>query len=170
MRRLIFTAILMSVFLYCNQGFGEGSCDICSSKSSDVEKDIILHCLVGHMRMYPEDPKGAKQAVICAIAEWQRRDGAIGFTISDAFLAMMEMNPTVFFAVMAENEKSFSEWVNELEPLSFTWHKEPPSPLEGKRKKLIEFLSKVGPLKEEQDILRQRLLSALKALKVRQVQ
>ena len=170
MRRFIFAGILMSVFLYCNQGFGEGSCDICSSKSSDVEKDIILRCLVGHMRMYPEDPKGAKQAVDCAIEEWKRKDGAIGFTISNAFLAMMEANPTVFFDVMTKNETIFSEWVSELRPLSFTWHKEPPSPLEGKRKKFIEVLSKVGPLEKEQDILRQRLLFALKALKVRQVE
>jgi len=80
------------------------------------------------------------------------------------------MNPTVFFAVMTENEKSFSEWVNKLEPLSFTWHKDPPSPLEGKRKKFIEFLSRLGPLEKEQDILRQRLLSALKKLKVRQIE
>jgi hypothetical protein len=119
--------------------------------------------------MYPEDQEGAKQAVICAIEEWKKRDGAIGFMISNAYLVMMEENPPVFFDAMVNNETIFSEWVDKLGPLSFTWHKDPPSPLEEKRRKLITFLSKVGPLTKQQDMLRQRLLSVLKALKVRQV-
>lgn len=170
MKRSIFAAILMCAFLYCNEGFGENNCHICSSKSSYVEKDIILRCLVGHMEMYPWDTEGAKKAVMCAIDQWKRKDGAIGSTISNAFLAMMKDNPTIFIDIMANNEPVFSEWLDNLGTLSFTWYKEPPSPLEGKRKKLIEFLSKVGPLTKEQDTLRQKLLSTLRKIKVRQIE
>jgi hypothetical protein len=120
--------------------------------------------------MYPEDLEGAKQAIICAIEEWKIKDGAIGSTISNAFLAMIKANPDVFFDVMANNEPIFTEWLNELGRLSFKWYKGPPSPLEERRKKLIEFLSKIGPFKKHEDILRQKLISVLRRIKVRQLE
>jgi len=170
MKRFVFVVIFILMFLCFNQGFADNNIDICSCKSSDVDKDTILRCLVGHMRMYPEDIEGAKQAVICAIEQWKRRDGAIGFAISNAFLAMMNENPTIFFNIMATNGAVFSEWLDKLEPLSFTWHKEPPSPLEKKRKEFVRFLSDLGPLKnKDQDALRQKLLSTLKNIKPRQI-
>ena len=167
-----FTCSVLGVLILvsCNLGFAGVGCKPCPTELSDVEKDIILRCLVGHMRMYPEDLEGAKQAVNCAIEEWNRKDGTIGSMISNAFIAMMETNPVVFFDVMANNEAIFSEWVDQLRGLSFTWHKEPPSPLEARRKNLVEFLSKVGPLKSQGDTLRQRLLSVMRLIRVRQVE
>jgi hypothetical protein len=170
MKRVAYAIIFILFFLCSNQGLAEINLEICSCKSSNVEKDVILRCLVGHLRMYPADIEGAKQAVLCAIEEWKQRDGAIGFMISDTFLAMLEENPKVFFDVMANNESIFSEWTNKLGSLSFTWHKEPPSPLEAKRQKFITFLSKLGPLAHREDILRQKLLTTLRNIKVRQVE
>ena len=169
MKRVFFLVVFVCIFLYCTQGFPQNNFDICSCKSSDVNKEYILLCLVGYLQMYPENIEGAKRVVICAIEQWEKRDGAIGKAISDAFLAMMEMNPTIFFDEMAKNQRIFSEWLNKLEPYSFTSFKKPPSLLEDRRKKLIEFLSKFGPLPKQEDILRQKLVSVLRTIKVRQV-
>jgi hypothetical protein len=53
--------------------------------------------------------------------------------------------------------------------LSFVWFQEPPSSLEAKRQRLIEFLSLASVKGSRADAERLELLSTLKKIKPRQV-
>jgi hypothetical protein len=157
------------LLVFCCTSFADERCSWCGADSPEVNKDIFLRCLIGQLAIDTANPSEAKRTIGCVIEQWKIKDGAIGSSISDTFLGMMEINPHVFFEVMADNETIFTEWLNELEVLSFTWFKRPPSPLEQKRKQLVQFLSKIGPFEKRRDALRQKLLSTLKNIKPRQV-
>jgi hypothetical protein len=108
-------------------------------------------------------------ALECTLEIWTKRDGAIASSISDAFLAGMEARPREFFQVMARHPKDFEDWLGALPALSFTWYRDPPSPLEARRQALIGFLQVLHGLPEEQDQLRTRLVRRLEQLVPRQV-
>ena len=169
MKKIAFILFLFWFLVTCRICLADERCNFCGADSTQVDKDIVLRCLIGQLVIDTANPSEAKRTIGCVIQQWKIRDGAIGLSISDTFLGMMEINPHVFFEVMADNEAIFTEWLNKLDALSFTWFKQPPSPLEQKRKKLVQFLSKIGPFEKRQDALRQKLLSTLKNIKPRQV-
>jgi hypothetical protein len=83
---------------------------------------------------------------------------------------MMEANPGAFFSSMTSYEREFGEWLNDLQDLSFTWYKSPPSPLEAKRKRLIAILEKASKLEADSERLRERTLERLRGIEARQVE
>ena len=170
-RYIAFIALFGWIFLLSNRAFADSRCEYyCRTDSNTIDKATTIRCLVDYLRLQGANLAEAKRVIRCVVGEWKRKDGAIGHELSDAFLASMEANPQAFFSVMKENEAVFSEWISELQTLSFTWYKDPPSPLEDKRRSLIGFLSEVRSLEREQDVLRKKLLSTISNIKPRQVE
>jgi|SRR5919197_1482306 hypothetical protein len=172
MRYAHLIAALLLVFVLYGVAFIE-NCSQCDKKNFEssgvVPVEARMRCLVDQLKRNISDNE-TREIFQCALRDWQHRDGAAGFAISDALLDMMEANPKLFFAMMASDQTSFNSWLQSLPALSFTWHGKPPSPLEKKRRHFIKLLKEIGELQGDAEELRGRLQATLQRIKVRQIE
>ncbi len=95
---------------------------------------------------------------------WINRDGAMGYTLSDIFLEIVEDNPDFFFSQVSRYEKRFDEWLVELDVLSFFWDGNPPSPLPEKKARIVNLLKNFRPSNKQVEVLKERLLNKLESI------
>jgi len=100
---------------------------------------------------------------------WKSRDGAGGFWLSDAFLDVLTADYRFFFSQMKNHPQEYEEWLRDLGKHSFVWFLDPPSPLEGRRRRLIAFLEDIRDLDTDIDPLRIDLIKELKKIIPRQI-
>lgn len=148
-----------------------------------IEKDVIfitdcpdeenfyarLNCIKN--KLIQSDSNIEKEKYFKSIMDyWVNRDGARGYTLSDVFLEILEANTHFFFLQMVKYPDQFDEWLNELLPLSFTWHEAPPSPLPQKKERILQLLKNYNPKKKELKALRDKFENKLIKLVPRQIQ
>jgi hypothetical protein len=103
------------------------------------------------------------------IEEWEHRDGAAGYSLSDNFLEILEAEPYLFFSRMKERRQAYDTWLSHLGVFSFVWFGDPPSPLEKKRQDIIKYLGSLSNLGEDVEPLRDELIEVLKEIEPRVV-
>jgi hypothetical protein len=118
--------------------------------------------------------RGTKQAIDdtlpCLLTLWRDdRGGNTKFVVSDAFLSLMQENPSEFFLLMAKEPKIFAEWVGDVDSLSFTWPNEPPCQLETTRKHLIAVLQSSETAPGKPSSLKEAFVTKLTAIRCRQI-
>ena len=149
-----------------NEGAQLKSIEQCAN-INDFDKK--LNCLKKIITSKKENKKEKESALSLIMSYWQSKDGESGYLISDLFLDILTTDYKFFFLQMKKYPKEYDNWIKELNELSFVWFKEPPSPLEKKREKLIAFLKSISDLQDDTDSLRLKLLDALIKIKPRQV-
>lgn len=119
------------------------------SSKNDTEKEALFNVMINY---------------------WNKKDGSMGYTISDIFLDILEVTPEFFFSEMANFPTEFDEWLSRLGSLSFTWYNDPPSPLQTKKENLIKFLSEYHPSDKSLDQYKLKTLETIRAIIPRQVE
>ena len=170
MKNITYVVGFVWVLVACHAGLASDPCNQCRANAVGGDKSGVLQCLVNQLKNEKSDSAKAEVTIRCTIDLWKTKDGAVGPAISDAFLDVMKINPRVFFNVMVQNDSIFSDWLNNLGTLSFTWYKDPPSPLEQKRENLIQLLKSMGPMAGKQGDFRQSLLVTRENIRPRQVE
>lgn len=111
----------------------------------------------------------------CLVKLWDspavKNDGdELPSDISNAFLAIMEENPPLFFSIMSQNRQVFKEWLGQLPDNSFTWDRSPPCGLEQKREQLISLL-KISDLNDPKlNSLKEQVVQRLASTRCRQIE
>jgi hypothetical protein len=118
--------------------------------------------------------RGSKDAIDitlpCLLLLWRDdKGGSTKFVVSDAFLSLMEQNPSEFFSLMAKEPKIFAQWVGDMDNLSFTWPNDPPCQLETTRKHLISILQHSETPPGRQSSLKEAVVTKLTATRCRQI-
>lgn len=90
--------------------------------------------------------------------------------ISNAFLAIMEENPALFFSFMVKNPEVFKEWLEQLPDNSFTWERSPPCQLDRKRQQLISLLRYSNMHDVKLDSLKEQVIGRLSSFRCRQIE
>lgn len=109
-------------------------------KTEDLETVVVY--MIGALDVSGGEPNLARQTTQCLIGLWAKKDGAGAFAISDGMVGAMTANTSVFLEEMVSQGASYSDWLSSVSRLSFTWRKDPPCPLNGKRDRAIEALER----------------------------
>ena len=148
---------------YC---YAQGSGSITNPPACEVD---TLTLWVGKVSYNMGDDPTAREAMLCLMGLWMKRDGHAGDYISDAFLAVMADNPPIFFETMASEPTIFSAWLSDLQDRSFTWDMDPPCRLESKRRQLIMILQHTAIPDRKASALRNAVKTKLSTLRCRQI-
>lgn len=143
-----------------------------SIPSDKTSCDLLkLDSLVGMVALSLGGDKAVAKTMPCLLTLWQenKNRGSGDFYVSNAFLSVMEENPPAFFASMVNEQKVFSEWLDDLQDLSFTWSDEPPCGADVKRKQLILLLKHTQIQEPSQLALKNSVLKKLKVIRCRQI-
>jgi len=157
----------MLALLVC-ESYGQGP----STSQDALPCDLLkLDSLVGTVSLSLGSDTVVRKAMPCLLSLWQQHKnlGSGQFYVSNAFLAVMQENPTVFFSVMANEGRIFSEWLDELQDLSFTWSFPPPCGKEAKRQRLISLLQHHPIQDSTASALKNRIISKLSTIRCRQI-
>jgi Tfp pilus assembly protein FimV len=101
MTKVRLATFALSAILYGQAMASECFCNLCSTpRMSDPEAAVA--CVRTHAKPESKETGRFRQLVECSVRQWQCRDGALSYDLSDSMLALMESNPQVFFDVMAE--------------------------------------------------------------------
>jgi hypothetical protein len=111
-----------------------------------------------------------RPTMACLLSLWRNdKGGSTKFTVSNAFLAVMEQNPRTFFSVMANEPAVFSEWLNGIADLTFTWPFDPPCQLEVSRAHLISILQNARVDAGRAENLKATVTAKLSSIRCRQI-
>src|SRR5664279_73724 len=77
---------------------------------------VVLCSSVFASDWYCQSP--GRDSLIDAANRWQRRDGAIGFVVSDQFLMLLAACPQATYAFMESRPEILNSWLEEVEQLS----------------------------------------------------
>jgi len=112
-------------------------------------------------------PSLGLDSLVDAADRWQKRDGGIGFVVSDEFLFLLAACPAQFYAFMKTRPEILNSWLDQVEQLSgFTG-----SPQEKQEREVLlstlvlEIKHKPGA--KDDSSIRKRVLSKLETMCVR---
>jgi hypothetical protein len=126
--------------------------------------------LVGSVSLRLSVDRAVIPAMSCLLSLWREdKGGSTKFAVSNAFLTIMEQNPRAFFSIMANEPIVFSEWLNRLADLTFTWPFDPPCQLETRRLHLISVLENSKVDSGKASSLKDSVVAKLSALRCRQL-
>ncbi len=126
--------------------------------------------LVGSVSLRLGVDRAVIPAMSCLLSLWrEEKGGSTKFAVSNAFLTIMEQNPRTFFSIMANEPMVFSEWLNTLADLTFTWPFDPPCQLETSRLHLISVLQNSTVDSGKSSSLKDMVIAKLSALRCRQL-
>ena len=112
----------------------------------------------------------ASPTMACLLKLWRKdKGGTMKYYTSNAFLAVMDQNPRLFFASMANEAAIFDEWLNRMQADSFTWPLDPPCPLDMRRTELIAVLEHVESLSPNLSALKAAVIAKLSSIRCRQI-
>jgi hypothetical protein len=146
---------------------------ICSDFAAPIkgqDKEAMVIYMVGAVAVTSGERPLTSRVVRCLTALWKTKDGAAASAISDGLVAVLEINPEVFFEGMTTSPSIYREWLDVVPRLSFTWRKAPPCPLNAKRDRVIlelkKYLASQSPYKE----LALEALNKFQTLSCRQIE
>jgi hypothetical protein len=129
-----------------------------------------IESLVGVVAMSLGVERVVAPTMTCLLKLWREdRGGTTKYYESVAFLTMMEQNPQLFFAAMANEPKIFDEWLRELGSTTFDWPLDPPCPLETRRKQLITMLEHTNVSPGNLTTLKNAVTKKLSSIRCRQI-
>jgi hypothetical protein len=130
-----------------------------------------LDSLVGTVSLSLGSDTVVKKAMPCLLKLWHenKNRGGLDFYLSNAFLSVMEENPSTFFSIMTGDTHTFNDWLQGLPDLSFTWSQPPPCGLEFKRKQLLSILEHSQTMGLPATKLKQSLIRKLSSFRCRQI-
>jgi hypothetical protein len=131
-----------------------------------------IDALVGTVSLSLGSDTAMKKTMPCLIDLWQRgrKGGGLDAYVSNAFLSVMEENPSIFFMTMRSHPDVFAQWLKEVPDLSFTWSGPPPCELERKRKQLISVLTHTPLHESKASSLKQQVIQKLSGTRCRQIE
>jgi hypothetical protein len=110
-----------------------------------------------------------QDSLVDAANRWQRRDGAIGFVVSDQFLLLLAACPQETYTFMLSRPEILNSWLEEVEQLSgFTVTPEQRQEREITLSKLVESMKSEQPAQGTANV-RDRILKRLETVCVRTV-
>jgi hypothetical protein len=148
-----------------------------ASASAQITKPFVPNCdidhidsLVGTVAMSLGIERVVLPTMKCLLKLWREdQGGTTQYYESRAFLAIMDQNPQLFFASMANEPKIFNEWLNRLGADSFTWPFDPPCELEKRREQLILMLRRVEVRPSNLMLLKDLTIKKLATIRCRQI-
>lgn len=142
-----------------------------ASKNSLPCDPLKLDSLVGTVALSLGSDSVVRRAMPCLLKLWHenRNRGGLDFYLSNAFLSLMEDNPSTFFSLMSGEPETFHEWLQQLPDLSFTWSEPPPCGLEEKRRQLVSILQHSQIREPKALSLRDLALKRLYSIRCRQI-
>jgi hypothetical protein len=110
-----------------------------------------------------------QDSLVNTTSQWQRRDGDIGFVLSDQFLLLLAACPQATYTFMQSRPEILNSWLEEVEQLSgFTVSPKQRQEREITLSKLVESIKRKHPVQETAEV-RPRILKRLETMCVRAV-
>jgi hypothetical protein len=110
-----------------------------------------------------------QDSLVNTASQWQRRDGDIGFVLSDQFLLLLAACPQETYAFMHARPEILNSWLEEVEQLSgFTVSPKQRQEREITLSKLVGNMKSQHPEQETAEV-RARILKRLETMCVRAV-
>jgi hypothetical protein len=163
-------ALLFISFTSCNSVLGRTKAtEVCSKIPEKEYFEDRFECLKQVVTSKDQPLQQKEKAFASLMNYWQRRDGMMGFSLSDIFLEILTADPNFFFSHMKDYREDYDVWLENLGQLSFVWFNEGPSPLEERRVELIAFLEGISISDKTTGDLRNRLIAELKGIKPREI-
>ncbi|MFX1299180.1 MAG: hypothetical protein ACFFD2_30505 [Promethearchaeota archaeon] len=166
------TATIFEIFfiivIWCSIIYANNSRDSLKECNKIIDIEERLNC-IGNLLLKSDSESLKVELFNSLIGYWIKRDGAMGYALSDIFLEILEDDPHFFLSQMKKYGEQFNEWLDRLQYLSFTWHLDPPSPLPEKKAKLIDLIIKFKPTNDDEEVLQKKFLKKLKSITPRQI-
>src|SRR5438552_9229803 len=132
-------------------------CGQCFKGSTQEAILDIPNCVANDVARSTKEDLVIDRGIACLASLWEIRSGALSYESSDGFIRLLEASPKGFIRAAIAQEKTIVSWLSEVDTLSFTWSKAPPSPLPARQKRILQSLKEIKDLSAEEKSLNEKL-------------
>jgi len=144
-------------------------CGQCFKGSTQEAILDIPNCVANNVARSTREDLVIDRGIACLARLWENRSGALSYEISDGFIRLLEASPKGFIRAAVGHENTIESWLSEVDTLSFTWFKAPPSPLPARQKRILKSLKDTKDLSAEERRLNEKLQTRIRQIKPRQI-